>query len=153
MGNPWSKAHPQLWEFILFNLLSNCATITNFVVMWLCTGWVFKGLADIPFRFFIFDYGEDALGLCGFLSFLTATALAQMVNFFVQKNWVFRSDAAFSRAAPRYILLAVFLVILSAACRPGARSFLQVWESLKHLLLPVPTGLISWLRWRSVILP
>ena len=38
-----------------------------------------------------------------------------MVNFFVQKNWVFRSDAAFSRAAPRYILLAVFLVILSAA--------------------------------------
>ena len=115
VGNPWSKAHPQLWEFILFNLLSNCATITNFVVMWLCTGWVFKGLADIPFRFFIFDYGEDALGLCGFLSFLTATALAQMVNFFVQKNWVFRSDAAFSRAAPRYILLAVFLVILSAA--------------------------------------
>ncbi len=78
--------------------------------MWLCTGWVFKGLADIPFRFFIFDYGEDALGLCGFI----ATALAQMVNFFVQKNWVFRSDAAFSRAAPRYILLAVFLVILSA---------------------------------------
>lgn len=115
VGNPWSKAHPQLWEFMLFNLLSNCATITNFVVMWLCTGWVFKGLADIPFRFFIFDYGEDALGLCGFLSFLTATALAQMVNFFVQKNWVFRSDAAFSRAAPRYILLAVFLVILSAA--------------------------------------
>lgn len=66
VGNPWSKAHPQLWEFILFNLLSNCATITNFVVMWLCTGWVFKGLADIPFRFFIFDYGEDAWGFAVF---------------------------------------------------------------------------------------
>jgi hypothetical protein len=28
----WISAHPDLWEFILFNLLSNCATVTNFVV-------------------------------------------------------------------------------------------------------------------------
>ena len=30
----WIKAHPTVWEFILFNLLSNCATVVNFVVMW-----------------------------------------------------------------------------------------------------------------------
>lgn len=113
----WIAEHPTLWEFILFNLLSNCATVTNFIVMWLCTGFVFRRLADRPFQFLIFHYTnvESDLGLCGFLSFLTATALAQTVNFFVQKNLVFKSNAAFGKAVPRYILLAVILVVVSAA--------------------------------------
>ena len=100
----------------MFNILSNCATVTNFIVMWICTGFVFAGFKDIPFRFFIFDYtSEGSLMLCGFLSFLIATALAQAVNFFVQKNLVFKSNAAFASAVPKYILLAVVLVIVSAA--------------------------------------
>ena len=33
----WKAAHPDLWEFILFNILSNCATVTNFVVLWITT--------------------------------------------------------------------------------------------------------------------
>ncbi len=37
------------------------------------------------------------------------------VNFFVQKNLVFKSDARFCRAVPKYVLLAVVLVIISAA--------------------------------------
>lgn len=35
--------------------------------------------------------------------------------FFVQKNFVFKSNAAFSQAVPKYIMLAVVLVIVSAA--------------------------------------
>ena len=113
----WIGTHPTLWEFILFNLLSNCATIVNFLVMWLCTGLLFTPLRTLPFRFLFFDYTDVAndLGLCGFLSFLAATAAAQAVNFFVQKNLVFRSNAQFRRAVPKYILLAVVLVLLSAA--------------------------------------
>ena len=38
----WIEKHPDLWEFILFNLLANCATVTNFILMWLCTGLIFK---------------------------------------------------------------------------------------------------------------
>lgn len=112
----WIKAHPAAWEFILFNILSNCATATNFVVMWICTGMVFAGWKNIPFRFLIFDYtSAESLMLCGFLSFLVATSAAQTVNFFVQKKLVFKSDANFSKAVPKYILLAVILVILSSA--------------------------------------
>lgn len=112
----WIETHSDLWEFILFNILSNCATITNFVVMWLCTGYVFAGMKKIPFRFLVFDYtANESLMLCGFLSFLIATAAAQTVNFFVQKNWVFKSNAAFICAVPKYIFLAVVLVIVSAA--------------------------------------
>lgn len=113
----WIAKHPDLWEFILFNILSNCATVTNFAAMWLCTGFVFTSLSTQPFQFFIFNYTNVAsdLGLGGFLSFLVATALAQTVNFFVQKNLVFKSNAQFSKSVPKYILLAVVLVIISAA--------------------------------------
>lgn len=120
----WIKDHPDLWEFILFNVLSNCATVTNFVVMWICTGLVFAGLNEISFRFFIFDYTTaESLMLCGFLSFLIATAAAQTVNFFVQKNWVFKSNTAFASAVPKYILLAVVLVIVSAALPAYSQQF------------------------------
>lgn len=113
----WMDGHPSLWEFILFNILSNCATAANFIVMWVCTGFLFRAFADRPFQFLIFHYTnvEQDLGLCGFLSFLTATACAQTVNFFVQKNLVFRSNADFGKAVPKYILLAVLLVLISAA--------------------------------------
>ena len=33
----WIEAHPNLWEFIKFNILSNVATIVNFIVMWIGT--------------------------------------------------------------------------------------------------------------------
>lgn len=113
----WIDGHPTLWEFILFNILSNCATVANFIVMWVCTGFVFRSFGDRPFQFLIFNYTnvESDLGLSGFLSFLTATACAQTVNFFVQKNFVFKSNANFRKAVPKYIMMAVVLVIISAA--------------------------------------
>lgn len=129
------KDHPDLWEFILFNILSNCATVTNFVVMWLCTGIIFSGLKEMPFKFFIFDYTTTgSLMLCGFLSFLIATAAAQTVNFFVQKNWVFKSNAAFASAVPKYIILAVVLVILSAA--------LPAYSQQLLISIGLPAGLV-----------
>ena len=122
----WIEDHPNVWEFILFNLLSNCATVTNFIVMWICTGFVFRSFAGQPFQFLIFNYTnvESDLGLCGFLSFLAATALAQTVNFFVQKNLVFKSNADFGKAVPKYIVVAVVLVIVSAALPAYSQSFL-----------------------------
>lgn len=124
--NRWIASHPNLWEFLLFNILSNVATVVNFLVMWICTGFVFTAWRQVPFQFLIFHYTnvESDLGLCGFLSFLTATALAQTVNFFVQKNLVFCSNAAFSRAIPKYICLAAALVIVSAALPAYSQTFL-----------------------------
>jgi hypothetical protein len=130
----WIKDHPNIWEFILFNVLSNCATITNFVVMWLCTGFIFTGFKNQPFQFFIFNYTtQESLMLCGFLSFLVATAAAQTVNFFVQKNLVFKSNAQFAQAVPKYILLAVVLVIVSAA--------LPAYSQQLFINIGVPAGL------------
>lgn len=139
----WIGDHPNLWEFILFNLLSNCATIANFAVMWLCTGFVFSELQNQPFQWFLFQYTtEESLGLCGFLSFLTATAVAQTVNFFVQKELVFKSDAQFAQAVPKYVVLAVTLVIISAALPAYSQKILASW-GVPRAILPTLANVIN----------
>lgn len=139
----WIKKHPDLWEFILFNILANCATVTNFVVMWLCTGFLFAGLKEIPFHFFVFDYTEpESLMLCGFLSFLVATTAAQIVNFVVQKNLVFKSDAVFASAIPKYVVMVVVLVIISAAL-PGYSQKLFIRIGIPGGLAPTLANVVN----------
>ena len=136
--------HPNLWEFILFNLLSNCATITNSVVMWLCTGFQLVPLSPDTFQSLFFNYtdAESDLGLCGFLSFLVATSATQAGNFFVQKNLVFRSNAQFRQAIPKYILLAVVLVLISAALPAYSQAFL-LCLGLSQVLVPTAANLMN----------
>ena len=84
----WIKDHPNIWEFILFNVLSNISTITRFVVTWIGTAIFISGLGlTQPFHFLIFNYDTKGNGLGGFLTFLLAEVLAQVVNFFVQMKW------------------------------------------------------------------
>lgn len=114
-GETWREKHPALWEFLLFNVLSNVSTLVRFAATWLGTA-LMVGILGLtaPFRFLLFDYttaGSNGIG--GFLTFLLAEVLAQTVNFFVQKHLVFRSDAGFAIAAPRFAVLAVIIVLFS----------------------------------------
>ncbi len=111
----WKDEHNDLWEFILFNILSNISTITRFVCTWVGTAIFINAMQMTqPFQFLIFNYttpGSNGLG--GFITFLIAEVLAQVVNFFVQMKWVFKSDASFSEAAPKYAALAVLIVVVN----------------------------------------
>lgn len=121
----WTERHRGLWEFIKFNILSNVSTIARFAFMWVGTA-VFIGTLGLtsPFRFLIFDYtGDGANGLGGFLTFLVAEALAQVVNFFVQMKLVFRSTADFSRAAPKFAVLAVLIAVANLILPGHVTSF------------------------------
>lgn len=111
----WRAAHPDLWEFILFNVLSNISTISRFVMTWVATAVFVSALGlTQPFSFLIFDYtSAGSSGLGGFLTFLVAEVVAQVVNFVVQKKWVFKSAADFSQAAPRFAVLAVVIVVVN----------------------------------------
>ncbi len=111
----WIEKHPDLWEFIKFSVLSNVSTIFRFVMTWIGTAVLINGMnLTSPFRFLIFDYtSEGSHGLGGFLTFLIAEVIAQVVNFFVQKTWVFKSDADFSKSAPKYAVLAVVIVVVN----------------------------------------
>lgn len=139
----WIERHPDLWEFIKFNILANIATVTNFILMWLGTGFVFSGLKDIPFKFFVFDYSApESLMLCGFLSFLVATTAAQIVNYIVQKNLTFKSNASFATAVPRYVVMVIVLVVVSAAL-PGYSQVLLSRLGFPEALVPTLANIIN----------
>ena len=131
----WIKDHPNIWEFILFNVLSNISTITRFVVTWIGTAIFISGLGlTQPFHFLIFNYDTKGNGLGGFLTFLLAEVLAQVVNFFVQMKWVFKSDSSFKDAAWKYVILAViivFIVVLWPIFDPSGTHVLWQWGWLK----------------------
>ena len=139
----WIEKHPDIWEFILFNVLANCATVTNFILMWFCTGFVFSSLKMTSFHFLIFNYtSEESLGLCGFLSFLVATTAAQIVNYIVQKHLVFKSNAAFSQAVPKYVVMVIVLVIISAAL-PGYTQQLLIGMGVSGTFAPTIANCVN----------
>lgn len=113
----WIQEHEGVWQFVLFNILSNISTITRFVCTWAGTA-IFIGAMGLttPFSFLIFNYPgavDGGTGLGGFITFLIAEVAAQVVNFFVQMKLVFRSTADFSQAAPKFALLAVVIVVVN----------------------------------------
>lgn len=110
--------YPDLYEFILFNIMSNVATITNFVVLWVSTGWLFKGLANVPFNWWIFNYGIKQGGLGGFISFLIAYVAAQIVNFFVQRKVVFGASVQIRKVIVWYVLTVTVAGIISVWLPP-----------------------------------
>ncbi len=116
----WIEDHPDLWEFIKFNVLSNVSTIARFVMTWILTAVFVTSMNLVtPFKFLIFDYtSSGSHGIGGFLTFLIAEIVAQIVNFFVQKTWVFKSNVDFSKSAPKYAVLAVVIVVV-ALILPG----------------------------------
>lgn len=111
----WTEKHATLWEFILFNVLSNISTICRFVFTWIGTALFVDALGLVtPFRLLIFNYtGADSNGLGGFLTFLIAEVVAQIVNYFVQKKWVFKNSEDFGEAAPKFAVLAVVIVVVN----------------------------------------
>jgi len=112
----WRERHPDLYEFILFNVMSNVATFVNFTVLAISTGILFRSLADTSFRWFIFDYpvkGSGDGGLCGFLGFLTAYVCAQIVNFIVQRKVGFEANCNIIKVLPWYIATVTVAGIIS----------------------------------------
>ena len=123
----WTEEHQGIWEFIKFNVLSNISTITRIV----CAAGgaaIFVNALQLtqPFSFLIFNYTDPGSnGLGGFLTFLVAEVLAQVVNFFVQMKWVFKSDASFKDTAWKYAVLAVIIVVVNLVLPGYVTGFCQ----------------------------
>lgn len=121
----WKEEHPDLFEFILFNIMSNVATITNFTVLWLGTGVLFATWENVPFHWFIFHYRVENGGLTGFLAFLLAYVCAQAVNFIVQRKVVFGANVNIGKVMPWYILTVTVAGIISIWLPPYVIGFIQ----------------------------
>lgn len=107
--------HPAIWEFIKFNVLSNISTLTRIICSTAGAGLFVNLLGlDEPFRFLIFNYTSDGSnGIGGFITFLIAEVLAQVVNYYVQMRWVFKSERGYGEAAWKYSVLAAFIVVVN----------------------------------------
>lgn len=126
--------HANLYEFIMFNLLSNIATITNFVVINISSSFLFASLSNVDFKFWIFDYSVPNGGLSGFLAFLLSYACAQAVNFVVQRKLVFGANNKLDKAIVIYIItiLAVYMICLympTLLMAPFTRYFGSFWAT------------------------
>ncbi len=118
----WIKDHPNIWEFILFNLLSNISTATRFVLLWILP-LIFVNAMGMtsPFHWFFYNYTSAQGGVGYFICVLIAEVLAQTVNFIVQFKLVFKPDSNARDAAWKYIVLAIIIIIISGV----APSYIQ----------------------------
>ncbi len=132
--------HPDLFEFILFNIMSNVATIVNFIVLWIGTGFLFSQLAGINFHWFIFNYSTAEGGLSSFLSFLLAYVCAQIVNFFIQRKFVFSATIEIRKVLPLYILTVVFAGLISVWLPPH---IIKLTQPFIHGLAPTLANVVN----------
>lgn len=127
---------PGLAQFVLFFILSNGVTALQLVLMPLFrSAFGHTSLVDTAFqvlpighnadgsRFYVFDYAAGALpggggGLAYFLAVEITLAIAQVINFFVQRNVTFRSNSSVAKAATWY-LLAYIVITFGAGALQG----------------------------------
>ena len=149
----WSSFYerrPGLAQFVLFFLLSNGVTALQLVLMPLFraafahTSLVSTGFQVLPIgsnvdgsRFFVFNYPAGALpggggGLAYFLAVEITLAIAQVINFFLQRNVTFRSNSSVARAAFWYALAYVVITFIASAAQgwykaPIYRQLITTW--------------------------
>lgn len=126
---------PGLAQFVMFAVLSNGMTVLQLALMPIFR-WIFgfTALADTDFQIFpvgldesgkanyIFDYSSGELpqgggGLAYFLAVQVTLAIAQVINFFAQRNITFKSNSNPWVAAGWYFAAYVVITFLAAAAQ------------------------------------
>jgi putative flippase GtrA len=132
----FQEKHPELSKFAMFFLLSNGVTVLQLALMPLFR-WgfdSFTGLVDVDFRwlpiganvdgsqYYMFDYAAGPLpagggGLAYFLAVQITLLIAQVLNFFAQRNITFKSNTSIWRAAFWYAVAYVVITFIAAAAQ------------------------------------
>lgn len=128
--------HPELSKFGMFFLLSNGVTVLQLALMPIFR-WGFASftdLTDVGFQvlpvganvdgsqYFMFDYAAGPLpggggGLAYFLAVQITLLIAQVINFFLQRNITFKSNTSVWVAAFWYAIAYVAITFLAAAAQ------------------------------------
>lgn len=133
----WAKfkeKHPTVAQFLVFFILSNGITVLQLVLMPLFKGiFGHTSLVSTNFQilrvghnfngspYYVFDYAAGAIasggggGLAYFLAVQITLAIAQIINFFLQRNITFKSKSNIWKAAFWYVIAYIFISIGAAA--------------------------------------
>ncbi|MDQ1205146.1 MULTISPECIES: hypothetical protein [unclassified Microbacterium] len=163
----FADARPTWAQLIVFSLLNVGMTVLQLVLMpvfkavFALTPLVDTGFQALPIGsdYFIFDYAAGALpagggGLAYFLAVQLTLAIAQVVNFFAQRNITFKSNSNPWWAALWYTLAYVVITFGAAALQgfykaPVYDLFITVWamgatgETLADVVTMLINALIS----------
>lgn len=102
------EKHPKLSQWVreggLFVLVSNVITVFKYLLLtFLPAAFAFLGSRDfgfpgidvtlfgIEFKWYIIGYGADQGGVAYFTAYMIAMVIGEVINFFIQRGWVFRS--------------------------------------------------------------
>ena len=126
--------HPAMAQFIIFFMVSNGVTVLQMILMPVFRN-VFEMTALVNTNFqighigsnldgspyYIFNYGAGTLqtggggGLAYFLAVEITMAIAQVINFFLQRNVTFKANNGIFKAAVWYVIAYVIITIGAAA--------------------------------------
>ncbi|MCB7071127.1 hypothetical protein LIZ76_14370 [Caldibacillus sp. 210928-DFI.2.22] len=137
--NIWVKykeKHPNIAQFLVFFMLSNGVTVLQFVLMPLLKSFFGQtSLVDTNFQimqfghnfdgspYYVFDYAAGSLsnggggGLAYFLAVQITIGIAQVINFFAQRNITFKSNSNIWKAAFWYVVAYILITIGAAAAQ------------------------------------
>jgi len=146
----FAEKRPGIAQFVVFFVLSNGITLLQLVMMPVfkalfgLTNLVSTDFQALPIganvdgsQYFIFDYAAGELpngggGLAYFLAVQLTLAVAQIINFFAQRNITFRSNTSPWRAAFWYVLAYIVITFGAAALQglykaPIYELFINSW--------------------------
>ena len=126
--------YPSFSRVLLFFVLSNGVTVLQIILMPFFKYLLgMTNLININFQigqinhsldngaYFVFNYGAGSLadggggGLAYFLAVQITLTIAQVINFFLQRNITFKSNTSIRKAAFWYLIAYVFITIGAAA--------------------------------------
>ncbi|MEY8354337.1 hypothetical protein AALB39_13415 [Lachnospiraceae bacterium 54-53] len=130
----FSHKHPTVAQFLIFFLVSNGVTVLQMILMPVFRNlFGMTSLVDTGFQiwhvgsnpdgtpYYIFNYGAGALsaggggGLAYFLAVEITMAIAQVINFFLQRNVTFKANNSAAKAAVWYVIAYIIITIGAAA--------------------------------------
>lgn len=132
----FKKKHPNIAQFFVFFMLSNGVTVLQMVLMpMLKTVFETTSMININFQilelgknldnsaYYIFDFEAGTIasggggGLAFFLAVQITLLIAQVINFFAQRNITFKSDGNPWKAAMWYGIAYVAITFIASAAR------------------------------------
>ena len=130
----YKEKHPGISQFIVFFLLSNGITVLQMIVMPILKSmFEHTELVNTSFQvlqvghnfdgspYYIFNYIGGSIasggggGLAYFMAVQIAMAIAQVINFFAQRNITFKSNSSVWKAAFWYVIAYIIITIGAAA--------------------------------------
>ena len=119
--NNFAAKHPAAAKWVreggLFVIVSNLITVFKYLLLtFLPAAFAYLGNRDfgfpgidvtlfgIPFKWYIIGYGADQGGVAYFTAYMIAMVIGEVINFFIQRSFVFRSKGNMAYQGMWYVI-------------------------------------------------